>query len=145
MVCAVRGLLQRRDTTCMYLALSREILCCNSLLSVHNADCDACRWVCPTSFGRVNEQSAVVAQPTSAEGRRSALHALISCPTFSIHVERAVRIACIKLMNVCPGHLTFHTAVALSIARCQMTRHRLITPVAASPYSCPLARALAYA
>ncbi|KAG2424761.1 hypothetical protein HYH02_015143 [Chlamydomonas schloesseri] len=51
-------------------------------------DCDTCRWMAPETFGRVGAQSAVVAQPAAGDrqGRVRALQALLSCPTYSIHV-----------------------------------------------------------
>eukprot|EP00884_Botryococcus_braunii_P021475 jgi/Botrbrau1/8010/Bobra.384_2s0032.1 len=51
-------------------------------------DCDTCRWMAPDVFGRVGDQSAVVAQPSTSEGRVQALQALLSCPTFSIPCQR---------------------------------------------------------
>jgi glyoxylase-like metal-dependent hydrolase (beta-lactamase superfamily II)/ferredoxin len=47
-------------------------------------DCDTCRWMAPQAFARVGRQSAVTRQPETPDGRRAALHALISCPTASI-------------------------------------------------------------
>ncbi len=47
-------------------------------------DCDTCRWMAPATFARVGRQSAVAVQPQTAEERRAALHALVSCPTASI-------------------------------------------------------------
>ncbi|KAG2424776.1 hypothetical protein HXX76_014200 [Chlamydomonas incerta] len=49
-------------------------------------DCDTCRWMAPDTFGRVGRQSAVVAQPADGPARVRALQALLSCPTYSIHV-----------------------------------------------------------
>ncbi|EFJ40407.1 hypothetical protein VOLCADRAFT_44402, partial [Volvox carteri f. nagariensis] len=49
-------------------------------------DCDTCRWMAPATFSRVGRQSAVVAQPADRAGRVQALRALLSCPTYSIHV-----------------------------------------------------------
>ncbi|KAG6654750.1 hypothetical protein CIPAW_05G167600 [Carya illinoinensis] len=51
-------------------------------------DCDACRWMAPQTFTRVDEQSAVLKQPTCEEERLKALQALISCPTSSIRTEK---------------------------------------------------------
>ncbi|KAF8073027.1 morn3 [Scenedesmus sp. PABB004] len=50
-------------------------------------DCDTCRMMAPETFGRVDRQSAVTAQPADAGARVRALQALLSCPTFSIHAE----------------------------------------------------------
>ena len=53
-------------------------------------DCDTCRWMAPETFRSITNASAVFQQPEhgSAE-RHAALQALLSCPTFSIHVEDA--------------------------------------------------------
>ena len=51
-------------------------------------DCDACRWIAPSTFGRIGGQSAVVRQPASEAERLDALAALISCPTASIRTEQ---------------------------------------------------------
>ncbi|WVZ73038.1 hypothetical protein U9M48_021396 [Paspalum notatum var. saurae] len=51
-------------------------------------DCQACRWIAPEVFKRVDGQSAVAAQPRSEEERTKALQALLSCPTSSIHTHR---------------------------------------------------------
>src|SRR6186997_2671015 len=47
-------------------------------------DCDACRQIAPATFGEAAESSFVHSQPTSIDGRRQALHALLSCPIGSI-------------------------------------------------------------
>ncbi|MBD0268153.1 MAG: MBL fold metallo-hydrolase [Cyanobacteria bacterium Co-bin8] len=47
-------------------------------------DCDTCRWMAPTVFKSVGDQSAVYHQPESSEERQLALQALLSCPTASI-------------------------------------------------------------
>lgn len=47
-------------------------------------DCDTCRWMTPAVFYRVDEQSAVHHQPTTAAERLAALQALLACPTSSI-------------------------------------------------------------
>ncbi|KAG2488220.1 hypothetical protein HYH03_013214 [Edaphochlamys debaryana] len=49
-------------------------------------DCDTCRWMAPDVFARVGRQSAVTRQPGGREGRLAAMRALLSCPTYSIHV-----------------------------------------------------------
>ena len=51
-------------------------------------DCATCRWMAPEVFKRVDDQSAVAAQPTSEEIRTKALQALLSCPTGSIHTDK---------------------------------------------------------
>ncbi|KAH7669254.1 Metallo-hydrolase/oxidoreductase protein [Dioscorea alata] len=51
-------------------------------------DCDACRWMAPETFSRIDGQSAVVKQPSCQEERLKALQALLSCPTSSIHTEK---------------------------------------------------------
>lgn len=47
-------------------------------------DCDACRQIAPAVFGEAGDYSFVRAQPATIADRRSALHALVSCPTGSI-------------------------------------------------------------
>ncbi|NEO86681.1 MAG: MBL fold metallo-hydrolase [Spirulina sp. SIO3F2] len=47
-------------------------------------DCDTCRWMSPTVFSRMDEQSAVYHQPNSTAERQAALQALLACPTASI-------------------------------------------------------------
>ena len=47
-------------------------------------DCDACRQIAPAVFSQAAETSDVSHQPERLEDRRSALHALLSCPTGSI-------------------------------------------------------------
>ena len=47
-------------------------------------DCDTCRWMAPATFHHAGGQSAVHFQPRSADERRRALQALVSCPTASI-------------------------------------------------------------
>lgn len=47
-------------------------------------DCDACRQIAPAVFAQGEETSFVRAQPATPADRRSALHALLSCPTGSI-------------------------------------------------------------
>lgn len=42
-------------------------------------DCDTCRWMAPATFARVGEQSAVTAQPATAEQRHAALQ--VGCGT----------------------------------------------------------------
>lgn len=42
-------------------------------------DCDTCRWMVPATFARVGEQSAVTAQPATAEQRHAALQ--VGCGT----------------------------------------------------------------
>lgn len=54
-------------------------------------DCDTCRWLAPHTFRHEAGASAVYAQPSSPSDRQAALQALISCPTFSIHVDDARR------------------------------------------------------
>ena len=49
-------------------------------------DCDTCRWMAPGTFRRRAEQASVHTQPASAEERRRAAMALVSCPTSSIGV-----------------------------------------------------------
>lgn len=52
-------------------------------------DCDTCRWMAPSVFTRIGDQSAVFHQPQGENERRAALQALLACPTASIGtVER---------------------------------------------------------
>ena len=53
-------------------------------------DCDTCRQIAPDTYGRFDAagQTIVFRQPESAEERRRAAMALISCPTASIGTER---------------------------------------------------------
>ncbi|MEB3225847.1 MAG: MBL fold metallo-hydrolase [Synechococcus sp.] len=50
-------------------------------------DCDTCRWLSPEIFNRQDQQSAVYHQPQNSSQRRSALQALLACPTASIGIE----------------------------------------------------------
>ncbi|BAW96068.1 metallo-beta-lactamase superfamily hydrolase [[Synechococcus] sp. NIES-970] len=54
-------------------------------------DCDTCRWLSPDIFNRQDQQSAVYHQPETPAQRRTALQALLACPTASIGVETAPR------------------------------------------------------
>ncbi|XP_072994071.1 uncharacterized protein [Typha latifolia] len=54
-------------------------------------DCDACRWMAPKIFTRVDGKSAVTQQPSLEEERVKALQALLSCPTSSIHTEKPTK------------------------------------------------------
>lgn len=47
-------------------------------------DCDACRQIAPAVFAEAATTSFVRSQPRTADERRAALHALLSCPTVSI-------------------------------------------------------------
>jgi glyoxylase-like metal-dependent hydrolase (beta-lactamase superfamily II)/ferredoxin len=47
-------------------------------------DCDACRQLAPAVFGQAAETSFVHTQPVSSAERRTALRALLACPTGSI-------------------------------------------------------------
>jgi glyoxylase-like metal-dependent hydrolase (beta-lactamase superfamily II)/ferredoxin len=47
-------------------------------------DCDTCRQIAPRIFGEAAESAVVRRQPRAIAERRSALHALVSCPTGSI-------------------------------------------------------------
>ncbi|BDA50908.1 hypothetical protein COCOBI_17-1270 [Coccomyxa sp. Obi] len=54
-------------------------------------DCDTCRYMAPDFFKRKNSQSAVLTQPQTQEERFQAFQALLSCPTYSIHVAEKDR------------------------------------------------------
>jgi glyoxylase-like metal-dependent hydrolase (beta-lactamase superfamily II)/ferredoxin len=47
-------------------------------------DCDTCRQIAPQVFGEAPETAFVHRQPVTLVDRKSALHALLSCPTGSI-------------------------------------------------------------
>jgi glyoxylase-like metal-dependent hydrolase (beta-lactamase superfamily II)/ferredoxin len=47
-------------------------------------DCDACRQIAPSVFGEADDHSFVRRQPASSADRRSAIQALLACPTGSI-------------------------------------------------------------
>ena len=47
-------------------------------------DCDTCRWMMPSVFDRIGEQSAVHHQPVTDAEKLQAMQALLSCPTASI-------------------------------------------------------------
>lgn len=47
-------------------------------------DCDTCRQLAPSVFAEAPEHAFVHRQPTTAQDRRLALHALVCCPTGSI-------------------------------------------------------------
>jgi glyoxylase-like metal-dependent hydrolase (beta-lactamase superfamily II)/ferredoxin len=47
-------------------------------------DCDTCRQLAPAVFAEGTDHAFVHRQPQTAEDRREALHALVSCPTGSI-------------------------------------------------------------
>lgn len=47
-------------------------------------DCDTCRWMAPSVFTEVGDQSAVYHQPQTNAERLQAMQALLSCPTASI-------------------------------------------------------------
>ena len=47
-------------------------------------DCDACRQIAPSVFAQAEETSFVAHQPQSPLERKTALHALLCCPTGSI-------------------------------------------------------------
>ncbi|MCL7021641.1 hypothetical protein MKW94_024269 [Papaver nudicaule] len=51
-------------------------------------NCDVCRWMAPQVFTLVDRKSVVYKQPSCEE---ESLHALLSCPTGSIHTEKPAR------------------------------------------------------
>jgi ferredoxin len=85
-------------------------------------DCDTCRQIAPRIFGEAAQFAFVRQQPHSIVERRSALHALVSCPTgsigslggdspktvtgdFPLLVEESVeRLAAFQFEWVLPGH-----------------------------------------
>lgn len=74
-------------------------------------DCDTCRWMAPTVYQRVGDQSAVTHQPASARERLAAMQALLACPTASIgtvHPPQDVKVA----------QASFPIAIADSVYHC---------------------------
>src|SRR5262245_54358092 len=52
-------------------------------------DCDTCRQIAPQVFGEAADHSYVRQQPRTKDETRSALHALLACPTGSIGTRGA--------------------------------------------------------
>ena len=52
-------------------------------------DCDTCRQIAPAVFAEADDTAFVHAQPKTADDRRGALRALVSCPTGSIGCQAA--------------------------------------------------------
>jgi glyoxylase-like metal-dependent hydrolase (beta-lactamase superfamily II)/ferredoxin len=52
-------------------------------------NCDTCRQIAPQTYTEASGYSAVAHQPQTEAERRSAIHALLSCPTGAIHCENA--------------------------------------------------------
>lgn len=50
-------------------------------------DCDVCRWMCPSTFGRKGVKSIVTEQPEDDESKLRAYAAMISCPVGSIRLH----------------------------------------------------------
>ena len=50
-------------------------------------DCDACRWIAPSTFDRSGELSRVYAQPRTPEERERAFLALVACPVGAIGAD----------------------------------------------------------
>ena len=50
-------------------------------------DCDVCRWMCPSTFGRKGIKSIVTEQPEGDEAKLRAYAAMISCPVGSIRLR----------------------------------------------------------
>jgi len=74
-------------------------------------DCDTCRWMVPSVFSRVGDQSAVHFQPQSSEERLKALQALLSCPTASIHTTEKAR-------DIKEAHLSMPIHIADNVYHC---------------------------
>lgn len=51
-------------------------------------DCDVCRWMCPSTFGRKGIKSIVTDQPEDDESKLRAYAAMISCPVGSIRLHQ---------------------------------------------------------
>ena len=52
-------------------------------------DCDVCRWICPTIYGRKGIKAAVIKQPSTDEDKLHAYSAMISCPVGAIRTVAA--------------------------------------------------------
>ena len=52
-------------------------------------DCDVCRWMCPTIYGRKGIKAAVIKQPSTNEDKLHAYSAMISCPVGAIRTLAA--------------------------------------------------------
>jgi len=74
-------------------------------------DCDTCRWMAPTVFQQVGEQSAVYHQPETAKERLEAMQALLACPTASIGTVN-------KPMDVKTAQQSFPIAIADNVYHC---------------------------
>ena len=83
-------------------------------------DCDVCRWMCPSVFGRVGIKSAVLAQPSTEQEKLQAYAAMITCPVGSIRTQQPDSLTKIALdlfpaeinPDKIPGvfHLGYHSA-----------------------------------
>src|SRR5687767_11501255 len=75
-------------------------------------DCDTCRRIAPEIFARAADfsQSFVQQQPTSDEGRRRSLMALVACPTSAIGT--------VNKIDVTPGVKSFPEPVAENVYYC---------------------------
>ncbi|EIE27165.1 Metallo-hydrolase/oxidoreductase [Coccomyxa subellipsoidea C-169] len=94
-------------------------------------DCDTCRYMAPDFFKRKNSQSAVLAQPETKEQRLQAFQALLSCPTYSIHVADKDREAQQEAEESFPRnvygldnvfHCGFHSELSFGCASYLVTR-----------------------
>ncbi len=47
-------------------------------------DCDTCRWMCPSVYGRKGIKAAVINQPSSKDDKLNAYAAMIACPVGAI-------------------------------------------------------------
>jgi len=74
-------------------------------------DCDTCRWMAPTVYGRIGDQSAVTHQPTNARERLAAMQALLACPTASIGTVQPPQ-------DVKVAQASFPVAIADSVYHC---------------------------
>lgn len=74
-------------------------------------DCDTCRWMAPTVYHRVGEQSAVTHQPATEAERLAAMQALLACPTASIGTVKPPQ-------DVKTVQASFPIAIADSVYHC---------------------------
>lgn len=74
-------------------------------------DCDTCRWMAPSVFQDIGDQSAVYHQPTNPQERLQAMQALLACPTASIGtIEKPIDIKDVQR--------TFPIAIAENVFHC---------------------------
>lgn len=76
-------------------------------------DCDTCRWMAPTTFADIADQSAVASQPATDAEITLALRALVACPTASIGVAAGSHTARLREVGA-----SFPVPVAENVFHC---------------------------